>query len=90
MDKNRARVVIRRKKSIYSKFMQSDYEANPMMRFVALNVRKEEKDYKNVIVFEVEQSNEKSHRDLKMFKFGLIVSMKQKISTTQYLSDISI
>ena len=65
MDNNRTRVVIRRKNSGYSKFMQSDFEVNLMMGFVALNVRKEEKGFKNVLVFEVEQSNDKSHRDLK-------------------------
>ena len=44
--------------------MQSDFEVNLMMGFVALNVRKDKKGYKNVLVFEVEQSNDKSHRDL--------------------------
>ena len=65
MDNNRARVVIRRKKSGYSKFMKSDYEVNLMMGFVALNVRKDEQGFKNVLSFEVEQSNDRAHRDLK-------------------------
>jgi len=64
MDNNKARVVIRRKKSGYSKFMQSDFEVNLMMGFIVLNVRKDT-DYKSVLVFDVEQSNDKSHRDLK-------------------------
>ena len=66
MSKDRVRVIVRRKKSGYSKFMNSDFEVNLMMGFVALNVQKKETDgHKNVLVFEIEQSNDKAHRDLK-------------------------
>ena len=66
MSKNRARVIVRRKKSGYSKFMNSDFEVNLMMGFVVLNVQKRETGgHKSVLVFEIEQSNDKAHRDLK-------------------------
>lgn len=66
MDNNRARIIIRRKKYGYSKFMQSDYEVNLMIGFIASNVRKDTtKEYKSILIFDVEQSNDKSHRDLK-------------------------
>ena len=47
--------------------MKSNFDVNLMMGFVALSVekREEEKGYKNVLVFEIEQSNDKFHRDLK-------------------------
>ena len=65
MDNNRARVVIRRKKSGYSKFMESDFEVNLMMGFVALNVKKEKRGFKNILSFDIEQSTDIAHRDLK-------------------------
>jgi len=65
MADNRARVVVRRKNSGYSKFMQSDFEINLMMGFVALNVEKDTGDTHTVLTFEVDQSNDKAHRDLK-------------------------
>ncbi|MGI9565682.1 MAG: hypothetical protein ACR2LL_01550 [Nitrosopumilus sp.] len=66
MSKDRARVIVRRRKFGYSKFMDSDFEVNLMMGFVVLNVQKKDTEgHKNVLVFEVEQSNDKSHRDLK-------------------------
>ena len=65
MNSNRARVVVRRKKSGYSKFMQSDFEVNLMIGFVLTNVRKEEVGHRNVLVFDIEQSNDRHHRDLK-------------------------
>ena len=65
MSNDRARVIVRRKKSGYSTFMESDFEVNLMMGFIALNVRKEEVNHKNVLVFEIEQSNDRAHRDLK-------------------------
>ena len=68
MDNNRARVVVRRKNKGYSKFMQSDFEVNLMMGFIALNVRKEEQGNKIVLVFDIEQSKDKFHRDLKGVK----------------------
>ena len=68
MDNNRARIVVRRKKKGYSKFMQSGFEVNLMMGFVALNVRKEEQGNKNVLVFNIEQSKDKFRRDLKEVK----------------------
>ena len=73
MSNDRARVIIRRKKSGYSKFMKSDYEVNLMMGFVVLGVEKKEEEngYKNVLVFEIEQSNDKFHRDLKNIRIWL-------------------
>ena len=70
MSDNRARIIIRRRKSGYSKFMNSDFDVNLMMGFVAQNVekREEENGLKNVLVFEIEQSNDKFHRDLKNVK----------------------
>ena len=65
MNANRARIVVRRKTSGHSKFMQSDYEVNLMMGFVMTNVRKEEVNHRHVLVFDVEQSDDKHHRDLK-------------------------
>ena len=65
MDDNKARIVVRRKNSGYSKFMQSDFEINLMMGFVALNVQKDMNGTQTVLTFEVEQSNDKAHRDLK-------------------------
>ena len=63
MDNNRARIIIRRKKYGYSKFMQSDYEVNLMIGFIATNVRKDTtKEYKSILIFDVEQSNDKSQR----------------------------
>ena len=68
MSSNRARIVVRRKTSGYSKFMQSDYEVNLMMGFVMTNVRKEEVDHRHVLVFDIEQSDDRNHRDLKDVK----------------------
>ena len=69
MDNNRARIIVRRKKSGYSKFMNSDFEVNLMMGFVAVNVeRKEDESHRNILFFEIEQSNDKFHRDLKNVK----------------------
>jgi hypothetical protein len=65
MDSNKARVVVRRKKSGHSKFMQSDFEVNLMMGFVALNVQKDMDGPQTVLKFDVEQSNDNAHRDLK-------------------------
>lgn len=65
MNNNRARIVVRRKKSGYSKFAGSEFEMNLMMGFIASNVRKEEVNYKNILVFDIEQSDDKYHRDLK-------------------------
>jgi len=68
MDDNKARVIVRRKKSGYSKFMKSDYEVNLMMGFIASNVRKETIDHRDVLVFDLEQSNDNYHRELKDVK----------------------
>jgi len=65
MDKDRARIVIRRRKSGHSRFMQSDFEVNLMMGFVALNVQKNTEGHKNILTFDIEQSNDRMHRDLK-------------------------
>ena len=64
MNNNRARIVLRRKISGYSNFMKSDYEVNLMMGFIALNVRKETIGNRIILVFEVEQSNDRHHRDI--------------------------
>ena len=65
MDNNKVRVVMRRKKSGHSKFMQSDFEINLMMGIVVLNVQKGSDGNKTILVFDVEQSNDNVHRDLK-------------------------
>ena len=68
MNDNKARVVVRRKKSGYSKFMKSDFEVNLMLGFVILNVQKETVDHHNILVFDLEQSNDNHHRELKDVK----------------------
>ena len=66
MDKDKARVIIRRRRTGNSEFMNSIFEVNLMMGFVVLNVgKKENKEHKNILNFEIEQSNDKHHRDLK-------------------------
>jgi hypothetical protein len=61
MESNRSRIVLRRKFSGYSKFMQSNFEVNLMMGFVATDVQKFNDSQ---IIFEVEQSSDRHHRDL--------------------------
>ena len=68
MDNNRARVIIRRKKSGYSKFMKSDFEVNLMLGFIVLDVRKEIINDRTTLVFQIEQSKDNMHRDLKDVK----------------------
>lgn len=68
MSDGRARIIVRRKKSGYSKFMGSDFEVNLMIGFVASNVRKETINHKDVLVFDLEQSRDRMHRDLKDVK----------------------
>ena len=68
MADNKARIVIRRKKSGYSKFMKSNFEVNLMLGFIVLNVQKDTVDGKDGLVFEIEQSGDKMHRDLKDVK----------------------
>ena len=61
MESNRARIVLRRKFSGYSKFMQSNFDVNLMMGFVATNVRKSNT---TELIFEVEQTSDKHQRAL--------------------------
>ena len=68
MDDNKARIIVRRKKSGYSKFMKSDFEVNLMMGFIASNVWKEAIDHRNILVFDWEESNDNYHRELKDVK----------------------
>ena len=68
MADNKARIVIRRKKSGYSKFMNSNFEVNLMLGFIVLNVEKSIVDGKDGLVFEIEQSDDNMHRDLKDVK----------------------
>ena len=68
MADNKARIVIRRKKSGYSKFMDSDFEVNLMLGFIVLNVQKNTIEGKDGLVFEIEQSKDNMHRDLKDVK----------------------
>jgi len=68
MDGNKARIIVRRKKSGFSKFMKSDFEVNLMMGFIASNVRKETIDHRDILVFDLEQSNDNYHRELKDVK----------------------
>ncbi len=68
MDDNKARIIVRRKKSGYSKFMESDFEVNLMMGFVASNMRKHTVGYKDIIIFDLEQTKDKHHRELKDVK----------------------
>ena len=68
MDDDKTRIVVRRKKSGYSKFMESDFEVNLMMGFVASDMQKRTIDCKEVIVFDLEQSKDKRHRELKNVK----------------------
>ena len=68
MADNKVRVVIRRKKSGYSEFMNSNFEVNLMLGFIVLNVQKNTIDGKDGLVFEIEQSNDNMHRDLKDVK----------------------
>ena len=68
MKGSKTRIIVRRRKSGYSEFMQSDFEVNLMLGFVALNAQKITADNKSIILFDLEQSNDKSHRDLKEVK----------------------
>ena len=68
MNDNKARVIVRRKKSGYSKFMKSDFEVNLMLGFIISNVQKKTVDNQNILVFDLEQSTDKHHRDLKDVK----------------------
>lgn len=68
MADNKARIIVRRKKSGHSKFMESDFEVNLMMGFVMSNMRKYTADCKDIIVFDLEQSNDRQHRKLKDVK----------------------
>ena len=69
MKGSKTRIIVRRKKSGYSEFMQSDFEVNLMLGFIALNVQKVADDDKNThLLFDLEQSKDKSHRDLKEVK----------------------
>lgn len=68
MTGNKARIVIRRKKSGYSKFMKSNFEVNLMLGFIVLNVEKNTIDGKSGLIFEIEQSDDNMHRDLKDVK----------------------
>ncbi len=68
MDGNKARIIVRRKKSGYSKFMKSDFDVNLMMGFIATNVRKETINHKDILVFDLEQSKDSHHRELKDVK----------------------
>ena len=68
MDDNRARIIVRRKKSGYSEFMKSDFDVNLMMGFIVSNVRKETIDHKDILVFDLEQSEDNHHRELKDVK----------------------
>ena len=54
MDDNKARVIVRRRKSGYSEFMESEFEVNLMMGFIASNVRKETVDNRGILVFDLE------------------------------------
>jgi len=65
MADNKVRIVVRRKKSGHSKFMQSNFEINLMMGFVVLKVQKDTDGIQTVLTFEIEQSNDKAHRELK-------------------------
>jgi hypothetical protein len=68
IDDNKARIIVRRKKSGYSKFMESNFEINLMMGFVVSNMQKYTVDYKDIIVFDLEQSKDRHHRELKDVK----------------------
>ncbi|MCH9659126.1 hypothetical protein K0U27_10665 [archaeon] len=68
MNDDKARIIVRRKKSGYSSFMKSNFEVNLMMGFVASNVRRVTTDGKDTISFDVEQSKDKRYRELKDVK----------------------
>ncbi|MDH3279312.1 MAG: hypothetical protein OEM17_03995 [Nitrosopumilus sp.] len=68
MNDNKARIIVRRKKSGYSKFMKSDFEVNLMIGFIASNVRKEMIGHRDILIFDLEQSNDNHHRELKDVK----------------------
>ena len=68
MSNNRVRVIVRRKKSGYSRFMKSDFEVNLMLGFIVRDVYKETVDDKTILMFQIEQSRDKMHRDLKDVK----------------------
>lgn len=67
MDKDRARIVMRRKITGYSSFVDSNFTLNLMMGFIATNVTRKSD---TLLDFVIEQSNDKEHRDLKDVKIS--------------------
>lgn len=85
MDKNRARIVVRRKIIGHSSFAAKikknpNFTLNLMMGFVTTQASKSENQFgESIISFEIEQSNDKVHRDLKNVK--LISDNKDEIES---------
>ena len=48
--------------------MKSDFDVILMIGFIVSNVRKEVIDHRNILVFDLEQSNDSHHRELKDVK----------------------
>ena len=48
--------------------MKSDFEVNLMIGFIASNVRKEMIGHRDILIFDLEQSNDNHHRELKDVK----------------------
>ena len=64
MGDERKRIIVRRKIHGKSKFLGSEYEVYLMLGFITSEVKKEKKDNKNVLSFELVQSKDTMHRDL--------------------------
>jgi len=67
MKDKRARIVLRRKYSGYSKFMGSDFEVNLMMGFIITDVQKSILDKKTELVFAIQQNSDR-HSNLEQVK----------------------
>ena len=78
---NKTRIIVRRELSGKSTFTESDFTIKLMMGFIAI---KSTKETENQIIFEIEQSNDLEHRDLKDVR----ISSENKEDIESLLSEI--
>ena len=94
MSNNKTRIIFRRELSGKSTFIESDFTIKLMMGFVAI---KSTKETENQILFEIEQSNDLEHRDLKEVRISseskediasLLLEIKQKMENSTSSTNI--